>query len=278
MRRLKTLYVSDLDGTLLDNNSLISSKTAEMINELCDRGALITVATARTPATVDRLLQHTHISAPAIVMTGAATWDCDIRQYCTQTMMSDTVAQRVYDTFVGGGVDPFVYSFAPNGVMLDVYHGEVMNRQETNFYQERRHLSLKKFHIGQRLTSFDRTVLQFAIGPYDRIKSVADKLMVMSDCSVSFYPDIIDHDIALIEVFAHGVSKARAVKKMAEDCGAERIVVFGDNLNDLPMMKMADVAVAVANALEEVRDAADIVIGPNSDNSVARFICEDSGL
>jgi hypothetical protein len=53
------------------------------------------------------------------------------------------------------------------------------------------------------------------------------------------------------------------------------VVVFGDNLNDLPMMEVADYAVAVDNAFDEVKAAADMVIGPNYDDSVARFICED---
>jgi len=49
-------------------------------------------------------------------------------------------------------------------------------------------------------------------------------------------------------------------------------VVFGDNLNDLPMMAVADVAVAVENALPEVKAKADVVIGPNTDDAVARWI------
>ena len=56
---------------------------------------------------------------------------------------------------------------------------------------------------------------------------------------------------------------------------ADRLVVFGDNINDLPMMRLADVAVAVENAVEEVKAEADIVIGPNTSDSVARFIIDD---
>ena len=57
--------------------------------------------------------------------------------------------------------------------------------------------------------------------------------------------------------------------------GATRVVAFGDNLNDLPMLAAADLAVAVENALPQVRQAADIVIGPNTADSVARFILSD---
>ncbi len=55
-------------------------------------------------------------------------------------------------------------------------------------------------------------------------------------------------------------------------------MAFGDNINDLPMMREADLAVAVSNALPEVKDAADIVIGANTDDAVARFILYDSSM
>jgi hypothetical protein len=53
---------------------------------------------------------------------------------------------------------------------------------------------------------------------------------------------------------------------------ADRLTVFGDNLNDLPMMAVADVAVAVENALPEVKKAADIVIGTNQSDAVALYL------
>ena len=53
---------------------------------------------------------------------------------------------------------------------------------------------------------------------------------------------------------------------------ADRVVAFGDNINDLPMLRAADVAVAVGNALPEVKAAADIVICFNTEDSVARFV------
>ena len=67
---MKTLYVSDMDGTLLGTDSRVSCETAEIVSGLSRCGTAITVATARTPATVDVLLEDTYTSIPAIVMTG----------------------------------------------------------------------------------------------------------------------------------------------------------------------------------------------------------------
>ena len=78
---MKTLYVSDMDGTLLGTDSRVSCETAEIVSGLSRCGTAITVATARTPATVDVLLEDTYTSIPAIVMTGAALWDRERRRY-----------------------------------------------------------------------------------------------------------------------------------------------------------------------------------------------------
>jgi hydroxymethylpyrimidine pyrophosphatase-like HAD family hydrolase len=90
-----------------------------------------------------------------------------------------------------------------------------------------------------------------------------------------FYHDIYGETIGIIEAFSSEATKAKAVRALADRIGADRIVAFGDNINDLPMMREADLAVAVGNARDEVKEAADIVIGPNTEDSVAKFIAEE---
>ena len=113
------------------------------------------------------------------------------------------------------------------------------------------------------------------MGNPDRIFPLADELRATTSCSVSSYIDIFGDDTAILEVLAPGLNKADSVKKIARRCGADRIVVFGDNLNDISMMEIADVAVAVENARDEVKDKARMIIGPNYTDSVARFIADD---
>ena len=72
---MKTLYITDLDGTLLDANSQVSAEAVEVLNPMLDDGLLFTVATARTPATVVPMLSRLHTRLPLIVLNGAATWD-----------------------------------------------------------------------------------------------------------------------------------------------------------------------------------------------------------
>lgn len=273
---MSTIYVSDLDGTLLDAGSRLSAESAAIISDLTARGALITVATARTPATVEPLLAEAPTALPAIVMTGAALWDRHGRRYIDTKLIPADVAATVRDICLRHGVYPFVYTL-DRDLML-VYHSGPLSADDRRFIGQRDRLALKRFILDDEAAlsrDLPATVLLFAMGPVDRIFPLAEELRAGVDCSVSAYIDIFGDDVGILEVFAAGVSKADAVSRVARRSGADRVVVFGDNLNDLPMMAVADVAVAVDNALPQVKEAADIIIGPNTANSVARFIKQD---
>lgn len=271
---MKQLFVSDMDGTLLNPDSRISGRTASIITELSRRGVLFTVATARTPATVEPLLSATVTLPPAIVMTGAAMWDRVRHAYIDTHFIPAETAASIVGACAAHGIRPFSYTLDSTGIIRTYYNGR-SSRREQKFIDERAHLPLKRFEInpaGDAATSYPDTVLIFALGSPDRIYPLADELREQCRCSVSSYPDIFNRDSAFLEVFAPGVSKASAVEKLKRMTGADRLTVFGDNINDLPMMAVADVAVAVGNALPEVKAAADIVIGSNRDDAVALYV------
>lgn len=276
--KTKTLYVSDLDGTLLGTDSRVSQASASIISELTGRGAMITVATARTPATVVPLLSSTLTTPPAVVMTGTSYWLRQENRFDGACFVPTADVSLALELCRGCGVHPFVYTMAADDRSLDVFHAAPsLNKAEQSFYEERSHLVLKRFHLGTPapVSAYARTMLLYAMGPRDCVLSACEVFRTQTDCSVSAYPDIFNNDIYNLEIFPPGISKASAVEALKERVGADRLVVFGDNLNDLPMLAVADVAVAVGNALPEVREAADIVIEPNYTDSVARFIQSD---
>lgn len=271
----RTLYVSDLDGTLLGCDSLVSAQSAEIITNLTGRGAMITVATARTPATVVPLLDRVTTTPPAIVMTGAALWSRGEAKFSDANFIPAPDREIISRICKDHGLTPFVYTMDSES-FLSVYHSsQTLSRAEQKFYDDRRHLTLKRFLLHSQAPADSQIILCYAMGPRQQVYAAADDLKAASDVAFSCYLDIFNHEMAHLEVFAPGVSKAAAVSALKERCGADRLVVFGDNLNDLPMLGVADCAVAVANAFDEVKEKADIVIGPNSDDSVARFILED---
>ncbi len=273
----KTLYVTDMDGTLLDDSGRVSGVSAGIISELSRRGALITVATARTPATVQPLLCETFSRLPAIVMTGAALWDRQRQRYL-QTMLIDSKSvATILEICASEGMHPFLYALN-GGKILDVYHDGILSEADRKFVSSRIDLPLKRFHFNDPRgvkESMENAILVFAMGEYSKACQLAERLRGCLACSVSAYPDVYFQGNGIVEILAPQVSKAAAVERFAKEIGAERLVAFGDNLNDLPMMLLADVAVAVDNALDQVKEAAHKVIAANTSDAVARFIAAD---
>lgn len=277
-----TLYITDLDGTLLGPDSRVSDESARIITDLSRQGALITVATARTPATVEPLLHDTLTTIPAIVLTGASMWDRTHHTYLDPMTLPSDTARQLEATFLSHGINPFVYNLLSDGTM-QVLHSPVMTPDETRFYDERKNLSLKKFifrdgphclRLGDS-TSASPVILMLGIGDTPAINRLADRLRQNPALSVSAYPDIFTPSHSYIEVFRTGISKAAAVLRLKEMLGADRLIVYGDHLNDLPMFAVADESVAVANALPQVRAAATRTIGPNTLPSVPLDISRD---
>ncbi|MCH5347126.1 MAG: HAD family phosphatase [Muribaculaceae bacterium] len=274
MNPRRPLYVSDMDGTLLDAHSQVPPEAAELLNDLARRGVLFTVATARTPATVEPLLAGIDTAVPAVVMTGAALWDRRRRLYIDPRFIPARLIGPLLEMFGNHGITPFVYTLGDNQI-LDVYHAGDLDNAERGFVADRTGLPLKRFHLSTPAPldrCADRVMLLFAMGPMTAVEPLAEALRARGDLAVSAYPDIFNPRRGYLEIFARGVSKAAGIRRLVEMTGADYLTVFGDNLNDLSMMAVADRAVAVANASDAVRAAADIVIGPNTAVAVPRYI------
>lgn len=276
----KTLYISDLDGTLLAPDSRLSQSSVTLLNHAISRGAMISVATARTPATVKTLLRDVRFRLPLVVMTGAALWDMSTGRYSDVQYFSPEQVREIVEAYTapegGGG---FLYTLTPRQLM-EIYHVGPLNDIERGFMEERINNPFKRFFVpsdGHSVLpeSIGDAVLFFGMRPNAVADEMWDGLTRIRDINPMHYHDWYGQEITEIEAFPAGATKAKAILRLKKLVGADRVVVFGDNLNDLSMMGIADLSVAVANAIEEVKDAADEVIGSNAADSVARFILSD---
>ena len=272
---IRTLYVSDMDGKLLGDDSQLSCGTIDTLNRIIgELGGLFTVATARTPATVVPLMQEVHATLPFIVIGGSAMWNPVTGSYEHTRGIDDLTVNAVADVFDCHGAHPFIYRRHGSSLLYTHHYGP-MSAQEERFVASRRHLPLKRFFlddIGYR-HSDDEALLIFAINKYAVLKEIAEDLRAtVATCAVMVYHDNFDPSEGYLEIFTAGTSKAAAIGELARQVGAARVVVFGDNRNDIAMMQAADHSVAVAGAFPEVQAVASEVIGPNTGDSVARWI------
>ena len=270
---MKTLYVSDLDGTLLQPDARLSARTVELLNQSISKGKLFTVATARTPATVAPILEGVDIRLPAIVMTGAALWNRDSGRYSRVMHMTPDAAGRLLDLYRRMEMPSFIYTLRDD--LIHIYHIGEMSELDRSFLEERIHNPFKRVEEGPLPSPLEDVILFYAMQPTEKSRAVYEEARKVEGVRPQFYHDIFGESIGILEAFSREATKAKAMRAMARQLGADRIVAFGDNVNDLPMMREADLAVAVENALPEVKEAADIVIGPNTADSVARFIADD---
>lgn len=276
----RTLFVSDLDGTLLGPDSKLSQTTVTLLNHAISRGILFTVATARTPATVSQLLKDVNMQIPAIVMTGGALWDkntgrySDVQYFRPEQVKSVVEAYRRPD---GGG---FLFTLPPSAErhdIFEIYHINALNEVEREFMEERLSSPFKHFNVPASGSSeipahIEDAVLFFGMQPQEKAEKIYSGLKEIKGINPMLYHDWHGDLVAEIEAFPEETTKAKAIRRLATHVGADRIVVYGDNVNDLSMMRAADWSVAVGNALEEVKMAADEVIGSNAADAVARHI------
>ena len=73
------------------------------------------------------------------------------------------------------------------------------------------------------------------------------------------------------------VTKENAIMKSAEVCGfsTDSIIAFGDDYADIGMLELCGTGVAMGNAIDEVKNKADVVIGSNDEEGIAAFIEEN---
>jgi len=277
-KNVKTLYVSDMDGTLLGDDSRLSPVTIDTLNRVIDEmGGLFTVASARTPATVVPLMQDVHAMLPFIVIGGSAMWNPLTSRYQATRPIDAATVSAVDDVFARHRLHPFIYRRHGTN-LLHTHHDGPMSPQEQAFVAARQHLPLKRFYLDDKdyRHNADEALLIFSMNKYAVLKAIAEDIrLTVKTCAVMLYHDIFDESEGYLEIFTAGTSKAAAIQRLAGQVGAQRVVVFGDNRNDIAMMQAAHYSVAVGNAFSEVKAVASEVIAPNTADSVAQWIEQD---
>ena len=262
------LYLSDLDGTLLDRDATLPAPDAEKINRMTAAGVKIAFATARTVRSVSAILGAVDFSlpgaAPAALMNGTMIRDMRLNRYVAVEKIPPLSARLILTALDETGAEPFVYTVneaAPvQGDPLLTSYRTVINDAMRDFMEER----IEKY--GKPFLPFTspaelpgETVYFCVLGDEAMIRRAAEKTETVPGTRQTFYRDAYRPEVWYLEIFPETASKKKAVDFLRAWTGADRVAVFGDNRNDLPMFEAADLAVAVSSAREEVREAADDV-------------------
>lgn len=267
------LFVTDLDGTLLNSNKEVSEKSTEILNKLIDDGVNFTVATARTPATVVDLLQDVNLKLPAVLMNGVLVYDIKEEKYIDIKEVKKDTVDQVFEVFNKFNKNALVYGIKDNH--LWVYHKDFEYTWEYDFYKERADRKQKTFvKVADYKDSIKESkIINFIVfDKYEKVKGIYDELKKIKELSVEYYEDIYEKGCYFLEAYSAEASKANGIKFLSEYVDQDKLVCFGDNLNDIPMFELADECYATANAIEKVKSIATGVIGSCDEDGVALFI------
>ena len=266
------LYISDLDGTLLDTNAKLLSESKKILNDLITNNNInFTIATARTPATIVNILDGLKLNLPVITMNGSAIYSLNKKEYIYYNPIKKHLIKKIYTIIKNENINAFTYSIKDNH--LFVFYDKLLNKYQIEFYNERKNSSLKSF-INKSI-SLENDILYFTILDYkDKVLSLYDKIKNLEGISITMYNDIYNPGIYILEIYDINSSKAKAITLLKNKYNFDKLITFGDNANDIPMFKLSDECYSVENGINELKNISTKVIGLNSDNSVAKFILE----
>lgn len=269
---MKTLYISDLDGTLLWPDVTLSANTIDILNNHIRKGLLFSVATARSIASVRHILKEVPVSLPIVLMNGVCIYDLKKDEYVKVETFSKESIVALMSVIEQHRLKGFVYTIR-DGVM-STYYEELCTKALYDFYKERVDLYQKRFTQIDRFSSLSgEPIIYFSLLDLRENLEPIHKLMEgIPDLNCTFYKDNYSPDNWYLEIFSKTASKYHAVQYLKSTLGFDRVVCFGDNRNDLPLFAASDYRIAVGNAVAELQEKADLIIGRNTEDGVANWI------
>lgn len=277
-----TLYASDLDGTLLASDGTLSAFSRDGLLELLAEGMAFTVATARSVVSVQAILREVPLALPVVEFNGAFISDLATGRHEIVNALDPAVAADVLDTMRRSGFPPFIASF--DGATDRLHYREIVNDGMEFYRRQRIATGDRRLRLADDLGHAlrEQVVCLTAIGRAEPLADVQQEIRERHADSV--VPLLIENQYSpgwyWLTVHDRRATKDQGIRSLAELCGLaeHELVVFGDNLNDLSMFGMATEAIAVANAVPELRDRATRVIGSNEEDGVVRYLRESLRL
>ena len=271
---MKTLYLSDLDGTLLRSDGSLSPFTRDAISALSRAGALFTFATARTYATVIPMFRGVDLRQPLVLMNGVVIYDPVRKRTLRHHPLPVAIGRKAEEIFAKYGKNPMLY-FETDSTMR-VEYKSLCNEPQRRYVAQRDNFYNKGFEQVERY-DFEKGDFLYIVTLDDKneIEPIYREMSALPGVHFTFYEDNYT-DCYFLEGMRDDVSKATGAAEVKAFVGADRIVAFGDNLNDLPLFELADESFAVANAHPALKEKATAVLESNDTDAVARFLLQNA--
>ncbi len=248
----------DLDGTLLNDSKKISDRTVAALTCLTGRGIRVVIASARPPRSVRHIYRQLKLDTLQINYNGALIWDEPARQVLFHRPIKGALVRQIIDEARRINKDVLVTC-------------EILDRWFTDRFDATYTTETGRMFRPDVIAPLD----DFCNQPITKLLLLGDKLL-MSKLeqqllrAVAEKVSLVRTDPDLLQIMHKKVSKGLALQMVAEHYRVpmRQVMAIGDAPNDVGMLQLAGIGVAMDNAWEIVKSVADWVAPSNNDHGV----------
>ena len=261
------LIVTDIDGTLVNDNGKLGSESKKLLMELMKHDVSISLATGRLHSATTELAKELSLNGYIISLDGAV-----IKEYKND--------RTIFESFLKHRHVKKAISIS-NDLLVNIVLCHASSIYYTEYNSVIPSLLSKYGALYKQVNSYEEYLsgtleIVCASDVKDSIKRMEERFNFPYSvgCSTSYFRSKKNENIFYLEIRKTGSSKGKALEKLLKHISlkAEQTAVIGDWYNDITLFETKALKVAVANAIPELLNKADVVTGKtNNEDGVAEF-------
>ncbi|WP_175413166.1 Cof-type HAD-IIB family hydrolase [Thermoactinomyces vulgaris] len=282
------MIATDMDGTLLNHEGKISPENQKALRLAREKGILVVIATGRSYQGAVTVLEEAGLRLPLIHLNGACIRS-EKGMILREISLDVNQVRKLHEAFRAAGIYHELYTSGGIYCNRDGFQnlkGELDRLQidRSKVQDWIRDLAKKQFRTTEICDRYYEDVMEEAKSPVFKVLAFSlmeEKLAEAREKAKSVAGVCVTSSNGQnIEINHPEAQKGIAVEFFARLHGIpmERVMVLGDQFNDLSMMKRAGVSVAMGNADEEVKKACRYVTRTNDEHGVAYAIQTWAGI
>lgn len=267
MKKFENILIcTDLDGTLLSSNHIISKENLEAVEYFKSEGGFFTFMTGRVPSTALNYCDIIKPNVPFGCINGGGLYDYEKNKYIHMEALTEDALDLV----------EFIDENVPEvGIQLPAAETVYFCKYSSSLEKFRRICNLPDVRRHYREIDEPVSKVLFADENEENLLKVIE---LLNNHPKAEKFDFIRSEKELYEILPKGASKGTALIKLAEYLNTDKTIAVGDYDNDVEMIKNAKIGFAVANASQRAKDAADFITVSNDEHAIAKIINDlDSG-
>ena len=267
------LYISDLDGTLLDKSGLLSEFSINTIRKFIKKGGKFTIASARSIFTAGEFMEQLGIQIPVILRNGAFIYEPVTKKAIESKLMSRIELSEVMKFFLCRDVHPILHHIEDGEFRVD-YTG-IHNYGEEHYFETRKKEGDKRLRM---ISGYDPEVCTQCISiciidDNEKLEKLHKELVEGPGREFIIHRYIDNYsNHTWLEVNHRQAGKGYAAHKLLEITGEKDYIAFGDNINDIEMLEGAMKAFIPEDSYLAEYGYPYNLIPSNDEDGVARFL------